>query len=332
MSNFWDATLQDLLKQQIWQPQTLLSRQAMQGMHITAICFSSEGGFLAAAAHKEVGKSNNLEMRGSVRLWDTRNGKLQCQLAIDTGVSQIAVSRDGKILATSWASQSVRLWDARTGKYLRSLKLYGTSIFAIAFSPDGKILVSVSTDQKARLWNVATGKVIRTLPHDEMISDIAFSPDGKTLYIAATSGFIDAFIGGAKIWQWSFPGGQLQKTRSIYSNATVNSTDNAFDGQTLASTTSDSTIRLWDTQTGVLLWTVVSPKYQALSYAFSPDGTTVAIGGNDKLVRFCDKRTGKLRQTLTCNGDLIESIAFTPDGKTLATGSWDGGVQLWRIK
>ena len=50
------------------------------------------------------------------------------------------------------------------------------------------------------------------------------------------------------------------------------------DGKTVASGCKDTTIKLWDPQTGALRQTLTGPKNRLESLAFSPDGKTLASG------------------------------------------------------
>ncbi|MGW3123707.1 nSTAND1 domain-containing NTPase [Streptomyces sp. NPDC001107] len=101
------------------------------------------------------------------------------------------------------------------------------------------------------------------------------------------------------------------------------------DGRTLASSSDDTTIRLWDTATGKPRTIVTGLTVIVESLAFSPDGHTLAGGGADGKVRLWDAATGKPRSTLTSDAATVGSVAFSPDGRTLASGSDDGKVRLW---
>jgi hypothetical protein len=76
------------------------------------------------------------------------------------GVSGIAFSPDGKLLASAGYDKTVRLWDVDTGKpHGEPLKGHTNWVLDVAFSPgDGELLASASTDSTVRLWDVATGK------------------------------------------------------------------------------------------------------------------------------------------------------------------------------
>jgi len=57
------------------------------------------------------------------------------------------------------------------------------------------------------------------------------------------------------------------------------------DGQTLASGSDDTTVRLWQVSDGTLLRTLEGHTDTVLSVAFSPDGQTLASGSWDRTVR-----------------------------------------------
>ncbi|MHC5541527.1 WD40 repeat domain-containing protein, partial [Singulisphaera rosea] len=100
----------------------------------------------------------------------------------------VALSPDGKSLASSGDDGSVKLWDTETMKCQADLLDHSGFVDALAFSPDGKILASGGVDKTVRLWNVATGHHLLTLEgHTAMVRQIRFSPDGSTLMTYAES-------------------------------------------------------------------------------------------------------------------------------------------------
>ena len=93
------------------------------------------------------------------------------------------------------------------------------------------------------------------------------------------------------------------------------------DGNTLASGSWDTTVRLWDANTGSPIRTLTRHTAWVTSVSFSPDGNTLASGSFDKTVRLWDATTGSPLRTLTGHTSGVDSVSFSPDGNTLASGS-----------
>src|SRR5687768_17929030 len=91
-------------------------------------------------------------------------------------------------------------------------------------------------------------------------------------------------------------------------------TSNAFssDGKLALTTSYDSTARLWDAATGVLLRTFSGFGASIYCGAFSSDGRQVLTGGHDRALRLWDTTSGKLIRTVI-NPDpygVVQALAF----------------------
>ncbi len=91
----------------------------------------------------------------------------------------------------------------------------------------------------------------------------------------------------------------------------------------------DSTVRLWDVETGENIKTLTEHTQRVESVSFSPDGGTLASGSNDQTVRLWDVETGQNIQTLEHTSGVF-SISFSPDGGTLASYEIDT-IRLWDV-
>ncbi|KAJ6592977.1 WD40-repeat-containing domain protein, partial [Mycena capillaripes] len=103
------------------------------------------------------------------------------------------------------------------------------------------------------------------------------------------------------------------------------------DGKRIVSGSHDSTVRIWDAETGAALREPLEGHTDWVgSVAFSPDGKRIVSGSDDKTVCIWDAETGAaLREPLEGHTDWVGSVAFSPDGKRIVSGSDDKTVRIW---
>ena len=102
---------------------------------------------------------------GSERVWWPVIGdKPQPIRAIDahTGwVRSLAVSPDGKWIASGGNDHRVKVWNAADGKLVHELVGHNSHVYCVFFHPSGALL-SGDLQAELRQWDVATGKTVRT--------------------------------------------------------------------------------------------------------------------------------------------------------------------------
>jgi WD40 repeat protein len=108
------------------------------------------------------------------------------------------------------------------------------------------------------------------------------------------------------------------------------------DGRTLASTSLDHTVRLWEVTTGKQRSTLKGHPGGAFAVAYSPNGRLLASGGNDGVLRLWDV-PNRARNPLERKGGSVICLSFSPDDTTLAImGTWGGGptgeLWLWNVR
>ncbi|MBW4681150.1 MAG: WD40 repeat domain-containing protein [Microcoleus vaginatus WJT46-NPBG5] len=117
----------------------------------------------------------------------------------------------------------------------------------------------------------------------------------------------------------SWQNAQLIRTLSERSGPVA---DLAFspDGLILASGSCDSTVKLWNLETGDRHRSLFGYPLGVNAVAINSDGTMLAIGAPDGTVDLWDMETGKRLRTL-CGQGRVTAIVFSPDGKTLVSGN-----------
>ncbi|GAB2556320.1 WD40 repeat domain-containing serine/threonine protein kinase [Nocardia heshunensis] len=304
---------------------TLDTVLAGHGDVVQAVAFSPDGTQLASGSFDQ-----------SVRLWDVGTRKPAGEaLATGHAVHALAFSPDGTLLATAGGGKgdwTTQLWDVNArqpdGPPLNPGAC--TGIEAAAFSPDGALLAvgrRVTSSPAAQLWNVRTRQLDgQQLDSGLATAALAFSPDGMLL-AASQGASIDSRV---RLWntvtrQW-IPAdfaGHLGEVVSI-----------AFspDGTLLATSSLDTTARLWDVRSRQPLGPLTGHVGAVSAVAFSPDGKQIVSGGVDNTVRLWDvKSRSRIGQPLTGHTDRVSSVRFSPDGTLIASGSHDGTIRLWRV-
>ncbi|MEO0986590.1 MAG: TIR domain-containing protein [Cyanobacteria bacterium J06639_14] len=124
--------------------------------------------------------------------------------------------------------------------------------------------------------------------------------------------------------------GMVEQNRLEGHGDAVNSISFSPDGQTLASASSDSTIKLWTLQ-GEELITLEGHSDWVTQVRFSPDGQTLVSASGDGTVKLWTLQ-GEELISLEGHRDWVTSVSFSPDGQTLASASNDGTVKLWTLR
>ncbi len=131
--------------------------------------------------------------------------------------------------------------------------------------------------------------------------------------------------GEVRVWR---EGGKLLHLAWQAHTNTVKSLAFSPDERTLATSSWDGAIKLWDLELGAMLWTGwQTSSIQRL--AFAPDGRTLASGGDDAVIRLWDARSGTPLHALTGHSGPVHALAWSPNGRLLASAGFDQQIRLW---
>jgi WD40 repeat protein len=276
------------------------------------------GDFLPAGA---------LSRFGTVRL---RHGK---------PVGAVAVSPDGKVLASLDDRGDLLTWDFATGRPLHRFFVpagpFGVRQQRLAFSPSGDLLAA-AWEKYIDLYEPGSGKQQRCLSHPAEVHALHFSADGRTL----ASGCAD---GSIHIWD---PATGKEVRAFGGSGKRVSCVALSPDGKTLVANGADFTLECWDVATGKRLRTIeldglkgksASPGDGVVCAAFAPDGKALAVGTiMDNWVGgrlyLLDPASGKQLRRFDSRETAVYTVAFSSNGSLLAaTRLHAGTVQVWDI-
>ena len=254
-----------------------------------------------------------VEWRRKLKLLRTLTGHSQ-------GVFGLAISPNGKLLASGSKDKTIKLWNLQTGQEFRNLTKHSDRIWSVIFSPNGEFLASASEDKTIKLWNSQTGQETRTLNDLNSVYSLAISSDGKIL----------ASGSGETIKLWNSQTGQETRTLTGHKDF-VYSLAISPDGELLASGSYDRTIKLWTLESGQETRTLKGHEDPVHDLVINPDGLTLASGSKDKTIKLWSLQTGQELRTLKSHSETVYVVAFSPDGQILVSGGADGAIKVWGV-
>lgn len=238
-------------------------------------------------------------------------------------VSTVAISPNGKIIASGGFDNTIKLWNLQTGELICSIMGHSKPVLEVAFNPDGKLLVSGSVANSIKLWDLSTQSLIRAFTgHSESVVSLSvdISPDGQMI----ASGSDDQKV---KIWQLS--DGKLLQT--FKDSRGFNAVAFSPDGKIIAGGSSDNSVKLWDLASGALVNNFTGHTRDVNAIAFSPNGKILASASSDNTIKIWHLSSGKLIRTIYGHSDWVRAVAFYPCEPILISASEDRTIKLWQV-
>jgi WD40 repeat protein len=298
----------------------------------------------AAAAADEIafnGSGTILALYGAtstsaVTLWDAAHGREIASLPYGSGVSDVAFSPDGQLLAVADRRGGVDLWDVPGRNQLTNLS---DPDFAtgVAFSSDSGTL-AVADQDGIRLWDIASREWIATLPVPGRVSGlrtVMFSGNGKTL-AAADSSTGDVYVwdvGSRRLVATVAPPGK-DDLPGLGSWISFSSDSATLAIGSLGGLGDFAGVRFWNVYKRAVVATLEHPgAYGVNTVAYSPaDQDALAVAGNNGSIYLWQTSTRWKLLASPADPDHTEiaDVAFSPDGKTLAALDVNDQIYLWK--
>jgi WD40 repeat protein len=267
---------------------------------------------------------------GSLTAWQATPPKvLRSVRQEQPGFDALALSPDGKRIASAGSRSVIQIWDVETLKVLKKWSGEGYSVSALAFSPDGKTLASAENGI-IRLWDTRTGKRVDPFEgQEDGIASLAFVQGGKQVVVAAgsTIRLLDATTG--------------KLVRAFKDEAAVGKhIALSADERLLAA--ADEGIAVWELATGKLVHRAMIQSSWVCALAFGKDNRLTSAGSRltevnatVDWIRHWDASGEKKVRRLCLAKDKNDSRYFralSPDGQMLLSSRYWAScppLQLW---
>lgn len=329
--------------------------QTGQNAPAQSLAFSDDGRLLASGGWGGL----------AINVWETATGR-QLRLlskhgnsagAFFSGVTAIALSHDGQLLAAGFVDGSFTMWNLNSGEELVSVQGSGTTMTnfmglrAIHFSPDGKYLLTKHTEG-IKVWDLATGTKIReiksgaigcdsatfTLDSRQVVSVVGGAPGSMVITrkgdVAGKTQFVSTDVEtGRETPLGDVPGvlPSLSQGKCVIASA---------DGRILVATSTDDVEKVWEVgsrnEPRVVNHAIPDKVASYPTFrAFNPSGNTAAFAQHSKLYAWDLTRSVLLyaaaieANPIFAMANEIASLEFTSAGDRLAVGTIDGRIKIF---
>jgi len=333
-SDFQTETTLAYHTRRLWDLET---RQELKDVHLPSgsdrgFAFSNSGKHLALHRGVVDLHGGDVSRISEICIYDTATWDLKIEITLppldtlrpkENEIRFLSFSPDDTTLATTGQSEAI-LWDWRAGERIDTWSVEDdyASTHVLAFFPDGQYL-AIGDNQGLKIVDLATGDVEQPeAAAGREITALAVSPDSR--YVAIGSGYDNAEIGVLNTASWEPEAPLLGHGGTV--SWLVFSSD-----ECLISSSSDSTIRVWDMNSRDTIRVLKGHQSEVCSVLLTSDGTHAISAGNDKQILEWDLTAARPAIQGHLLPERVEKVVFSADNRLFYALN-DGSVSIWDAK
>lgn len=219
-------------------------------------------------------------------------------LEADDSVLCLALSNDGKKLASGGCDRMVHVWDLSAGvagaKEEQAIENHADWVMGVAFTPDGGRLLTASRDKTAKAWDLKAKESLMTFPeHQNGVYGVAVKADGKTGFSVGEDAQLRRWTAAADGKAIPPTGGHGKAAFKVIVHPKQ---------PLLATCGADPAVRIWNADTLATVRALSGHTDWVYAIAFSPDGNLLASGSWN----------GEVKVWKVADGTLVKAFTGSP--------------------
>lgn len=191
---------------------------------------------------------------------------------------------------------------------------------SIKYSSDEKKLLLTNLYGIIKVLDIESGEIAEKGLIDKgfQFNGVSYSSDGIHKARGTTSGVVEIYNSNSGEYV-----SLLGHKKFVWSVAYSPS------GQNLASASWDGTIKIWDSEAGTEIKTLIASSDMLWCITYNTEGNYLISGGSDNLIKIWDAISGTTLRTLVGHTEAVLSLAVNQN--FLASGSTDKTIKIWNL-
>lgn len=264
---------------------------------VVALDWSPDGDNLVSGSYDGVGRVWNKDGELAQTLRGHKGMLFSCQW-----------SSSGSRLASCSVDKTAIVWDPSDGKIVQRFENHSAPVLDLDWKDDDT-LATCSTDKTVCVQKVGQDEpVIKLQGHSEEVNAVRWSPDRSLLASCSDDGV-------AKLWRPDNDDDPLAYNLKDHSQAIYQV--KWASSSTLATASFDTSIKIWDSETGKCVHSLTEHDKEVYSIDFSQDGKLLVSGSSDSTVRIWSVQEGKCVRKYRGGGHIFE-VGWNHQGDKVA--------------